>query len=449
MNVLLVTVDSLRADHVGYHGYHRETTPRLDEFARTGSIYENAFAHVGGTRFSFPSILSSVTPLMFGGHDTISEKQTVVSEAFDQQGYRTGGFHSNLYLSGNYGYDRGFQTFFDSEPDPSISSRLRRYVRTHLRETALYSLLQAGYDRVESTSGVNVGSFHVDGMELTDMATDWIRQSEDRPSFLFVHYMDVHHPFLPPERYQRMFREDMIDHRESIKTRRKMLETPSEVTDAELESQIDLYDAEIRYTDELVGRLIDCAYETWGREETVVLFTADHGEHFLERGYFSGAQPYDIKTHVPLMVMGPGAHGRHTDLVGLCDVPPTLLDMAGIESPESYTGTSLATIWEGNEWPRQQVLGGWDPDEPTFVYRDDRWKYISSHDGQVELYDLEVDPREQTDLSGDADHAATLQSLEQQLRAHRERVRQTATDSVPVVRDEAVRERLRLLGYDE
>ena len=147
--------------------------------------------------------------------------------------------------------------------------------------------------------------------------------------------------------------------------------------------------------------------------------------------------------------MGPGAQGRHTDLVGLCDVPPTLLDMAGIESPESYTGTSLASIWEGNEWPRQQVLGGWDPDEPTFVYRDDRWKYISSHDGQVELYDLEVDPREQTDLSGDADHAATLQSLEQQLRAHRERVRQTATDSVPVVRDEAVRERLRLLGYDE
>jgi arylsulfatase A-like enzyme len=449
MNVLLVTVDSLRADHVGYHGYDRETTPRLDEFAQTGSIHENAFAHVGGTRFSFPSILSGVTPLMFEGHDRISEDQTLISEAFERQGYRTGGFHSNLYLSGNYGYDRGFQTFFDSEPNPSVPSRMRRYVRTHLKDTAIYSVLQAGYDRVESSSGVNVGSFHVDGSELTDMATDWIRESDDRPSFLFVHYMDVHHPFLPPAEYQRMFRDDVITNRESIKTRRKMLEEPSAVTGAALESQLDLYDAEIRYTDDLVGRLIDCAHDTWGRDDTVVLFTADHGEHFMERGYFSGARPYDVKTHVPLVVLSPEATGRHSDLVGLCDVPPTLLDLAGVDSPDSYTGTSLARQWEGAEWPRTEVLGGWNPEAPTFVYRDERWKYIRSEDGRVELYDLQADPGEQDDLSGASGHEATLASLERGLLEHRERVGRSARESEPVERNEAVRERLRLLGYDE
>jgi arylsulfatase A-like enzyme len=446
-SVVLVTVDSLRPDHLGYHGHERETTPYLDSLAERGSAFENAYAHAGLTRYSFPSVLASVTPLMHGGPGRVTESQTLVSEAFAAADYRTGGFHSNLYLSADYGYDRGFDAFFDSAEDPSLVTRARTFARKRLAGSAVYPLLERAYDLAESAGGVNVGSFHVPADELTDTALEWVESAaETGPVFLWVHYMDVHHPYLPPAEYQRRFREDVVDAREAVRLRRKLLDDPGAVTDAELATVRDLYDAEIRFTDDQVRRLVETVRGL--TDDLTVVVTADHGEHFLERGFFDGASPYDVKLHVPLLVEGWGDDGTYDELVGLCDVPPTLLDAADLEVPSTYHGESLRRVVDGEDWPRTAVRGGFGDDEPTYLYRERDWKLIERPgDRPDELYDLASDPPERDNVS--AAHPERADRMRAALERHREAVRDTHADVEAVDVDGAARRRLRRLGYDE
>ena len=444
--VLLVTVDSLRADRVGYHGYDRETTPYLDSLADRGSTFSNAFAHVGATEYAFPSILSSVTPLMHGGPETVAPTQTLVSEVFRAAGYLTAGFHSNLYLSADRGYDRGFDTFFDSTADPSLAARCRTYARRPLDGTPAYPLLERAYDLAESAGGVNVGSFHVPGDELTDRATAWLESpARETPVFLWVHYMDVHHPYLPPPEYQRLFRERAVEKRAAVRLRRKLLEAPGDVTDAERETLRDLYDAEVRFTDTQIRRLVETARDRPGDSLTVV--TADHGEHLLERGYFSDATPYDVKLHVPLLVEGWDDEWEYDDLVGLCDVPPTLLDVAGLDVPSGYCGGSLRNVVEG-DWNRTAVRGGWNPEDPRYLYRSRDWKFVERvGDRPDELYDLGADPDERDNVVDEYPDRA--RRLRRDLDRHRREVRATDTEIEDVRFDERARRRLRRLGYRE
>jgi arylsulfatase A-like enzyme len=446
-NVLLVTIDSLRADHVGYHGYERDTTPFIDEYASRGSRFLNAFAHVGGTRFSFPGILTGVTPMMYGGYDRVSEEQTLVSEVFSDAGYRTGGFHSNLYVSAQFGYDRGWDAFFDSEPDQSATAGFRRWAKTNL-SGPLLSILRWGYDLLESSAGVNVGSYHVPGDEITDKAIEFIEAEDDRPTFLWVHYMDVHHPFLPPEEYQLAFRDEPVGDRESIKLRRKFIEEPEAVTAEERRTFIDLYDAEILFNDAQFGRLMAAVEREWGEDHLVAL-TADHGDHFLEHGYFGGARALDVKTHVPLFVQGWDGEGEYDELVALDDVPTTLVDAAGLAVSENFHGYSLRDLVFEGEWPREDVKGGWSADEGDhYVVRERDWKLIERPTGGDELYDLAEDPAEQANVLGD--NPDVERHLRGKLDRHRQLVRSTADESVerPDM-SEDVKERLRRLGYTE
>ncbi|WP_254280365.1 sulfatase [Haloarcula marina] len=448
-NVLLVTIDSLRADHVGYHGYERDTTPNIDRLASEGSRFMNAFAHGGSTMFSFPGILTGVTPLMYGGHDRVSDSQTVVSEVFDDAGYQTGGFHSNLYVSGQFGYDRGWDAFYDSAPDQGMLASARKWAKTNLQETPVYSLLQWGYDKLESEGGINVGSYHVPADEMTDRAIEWLESTDDdRPTFLWVHYMDVHHPFLPPEEYQRHFRDDVVSDTDSIKLRRKFIEEPDAVTDEEYQRFIDLYDAEIRFNDAEVGRLVDAAEREWG-DDYVMAMTADHGDHFLDHGYFGGANALDLKIHVPLFVSGWDDDGEYDELVGLTDLPSTLVDAVGLDVPRNFYGESLRKLVFDGEWDRDAVFGGWTSDDgDNHFVREEEWKLIRRPDGSAELYDLVDDPKERTNLVDD--DPSEVRRLQKRIDEHLELVRATADDDVerPDM-NEDVKERLRRLGYSE
>lgn len=447
-NVLLVTIDSLRADHVGYHGYERDTTPFIDEYASRGSRFMNTFAHAGGTRFSFPPLLTGVTPLMYGGYERVSDDQTLVSEVFQDAGYRTGGFHSNLYISAQFGYDRGWDAFFDSEPDQSATAGFRRWAKTNLSGPVL-EFLRWGYDLLESSAGVNVGSYHVPGDEMTDMAIEFLEgNAGDRPTFLWVHYMDVHHPFIPPEEYQFAFRDEPVGDRESIKLRRKFIERPEDVTDEELQTFIDLYDAEILFNDAQIGRLMEAVEREWG-DDYLLALTSDHGDHFLEHGFFGGARGMDVKTHVPLFVEGWDDDGAYDDLVALNDIPVTLVDAMGLETPDTFHGHSLHDLVFDGEWPREDVKGGWSPDGGDhLVVREADWKLIERPGGADELYDLANDSEEQTSVLGDRPDVE--RRLREKLDRHRQLIRSTEDESVerPDM-SEDVKERLRRLGYKE
>ncbi|MCU4799486.1 sulfatase-like hydrolase/transferase [Halobacteria archaeon HArc-gm2] len=446
-NVLFVTIDSLRADHVGYHGYERNTTPFINEYASRGSRFTNAFAHAGGTRFSFPALLTGVTPMMYGGYDRVSKDQTLVSEVFGNAGYRTGGFHSNLYISAQFGYDRGWNEFFDSAPEESTTAGLRKWAKTTFSGPIL-DALRWGYDFLESSAGVNVGSYHVPGDEITDKAIEFIETDDDRPTFLWVHYMDVHHPFLPPEEYQLEFRDEPVSDRESIKLRRKFIEEPEKVTDEEFQTFIDLYDAEILFNDAQIGRLMETVEDEWG-DDYVMALTSDHGDHFLEHGYFGGARGKDVKTHVPLFFEGWDDDGTYDELVALNDIPTTLVDAVGLDVPNNFHGHSLYDLVFDGEWDRDAIYGGWSPDDGDhYVVREDRWKLIEHPVDEDELYDLIDDPTETSNRVGEA--ATEERRLREKLDRHRQRV--LSTDDADVKRpdmSEDVKERLRRLGYKE
>lgn len=449
-DVLLVTIDSLRADHVGHLGYDRETTPNIDALAESGTHCTNAYAHACSTRPSFPSILTSAYSLMYGGYERVSDEQTIVSEVFDDAGYQTAGFHSNLYLSADFGYDRGFDTFYDSKTDPSATARVRQAVKDHLDSDGwLYQTLANAFEVAERQAGANIGSAYVSAEEITDMAVEWVDETDsDQPSFLWVHYMDVHHPYVPPAEHQRPFRDEPIGEREAIKLRRKMIESPEDVTEEELSKLVDLYDAETRYADAEIGRLVDTVEDAWGDVTTLV--TADHGEEFKEHGRFSHhATFYDEVVHVPFVLTPHGDGTVCEDLVGLLDVSPTVVDAAGLDRPDSWQGESLREMLAAEGWPREQIIGDWqtgDPGEKRFSVRDHDWKFISNADGQ-QLYHLPDDPSETENVA--EDYPDVVAEMEAVVDAHCEEVEATNVDLGEVEMEEGVKQRLRDLGYKE
>jgi len=443
-DIVLVTVDSLRADHVGWHGYNRPTTPNLDGLADGATRFTEAFAHACSTRPSFPSILTSSYALDHGGFHRLSPSRTTIAEALSGAGYATAGFHSNLYLSADFGYDRGFDHFYDSKTDPSLVARIRQAVKSNLNQDGLvYGLLQKAFNATERTAGIELGSAYVAADEMTDMALDWARETADKPRFLWVHYMDVHHPYTPPESYQRRFRDDPVSDDRAIRLRRKMLEDPESVTEAELGTIIDLYDAEIAFVDAEVQRLLDGLDDAWG-DDYITAFTADHGEEFFDHGRFSHAATfYDEVMHVPLILDGVETSGEVADLVGLLDLAPTLVDAAGEDRPEAFEGSSLL---DRNGHDREHVIAEWaDYDEGArrFAIRTKAWKYVRLEDEQ-RLFDLRDDPEERTNVADDRPEA-----LDQFKTAIGEHVERIDGESLDAEMDEQVRQRLRDLGYKE
>lgn len=449
-NFLLVTVDSLRADHVGWHGYERETTPFLTKFAEDSHVFTQTFAHACSTRPSFPSILTSSYPLMYGGFERISNERTLVSEALSETGHETAGFHSNLYLGADFGYDRGFDEFFDSKSDPTLTARIRQIVKNKLdHDGIIYRTLAEMFDVAERQVGANIGSAYVLAADITDLAVEWVADTDpDRSQFLWVHYMDVHHPYLPPEEYQLNIRDKPISDRRSIQLRRKMIEEPEKVTEAEVSDIIDLYDAEIRYTDSQIKRLIENVRNTWSGE-TIVTITADHGEEFKDHGRFSHYTTFhDEVLQVPLLMDIPSDSGsRNDDLVGLLDLTPTLVDYAGGEQSDAFHGSSLRSLIEDNEWDRTEIFANWeDENERRFAYRDKEWKYIRMK-SEESLYDMQNDPDESENII--QENPRVTDRLRDVVDNHIEQVDATMTDIGDVEMDESVKSRLRDLGYKE
>lgn len=447
-NILLITVDSLRADHLGCYGYDRPTSPRIDTLAEEGHRFDNAFSNAHATRASFPAIMTSTYPLMYGGFERLSERQTVLAKPLSDAGFRTGGFHSNPFLSSQFGYAQGFDVFHDSKSEPTVTSRLREWVKQNIDEDgAVFGTLKTIFDTTEKHAGIEVGSPNLKADDITDKAIEFVRNGPAAGNFLWVHYMDVHHPYVPPVRYQELFR-DPVSKRESVQLRRKMLEEPANVTDEEFQAIIDLYDAEIRFTDDEVSRLLDAVDEAW--DDVGTFFTADHGEEFREHGAFSHSTLHEEGIHVPFLVdLGDGTSSIHGELVALLDLAPTVLDYAGAVIPDSYRGDSLRPVFEGGEWDREYIIGeaGYDDDGmPRVYYRDGRWKFISDEDGD-RLFDLDEDPSETEDVS--TERPDLVSEIRTVLEEHRDAVNATDQQLSEVQMSKDIEERLEALGYKE
>lgn len=314
-DIVLICIDTLRADHVGAYGYRRATTPRIDAFAAGARVHTRAYAT---TPFTTPSVVSMLTGVYPYRHrvrllwQPMPEDVVTVPDWLRAAGYQTAAIVSNLVLSQEAcGLGARFDHYDDAvdEPEPNRPRMLeRRAART------------------------------------TDAAINWLTTRRDaaRPFFMWVHYIDPHGPYLPPEDAPRSFtheRPHPIDP-EKVAAYARM----SATTDGN--DYVDAYDAEIAYADREVGRLLDALDAAGLMEQAVIILTADHGEFLLEREdrYFChGFSVDECVVHVPLIVRRPGmAAGRRAEPVSVADIAPTVLAAAGLRPPDGLDGANLA-----------------------------------------------------------------------------------------------------------
>ena len=464
-NVLMVTIDCLRADGLGCMGYGRPLSPHIDRLAAGSALFTRAFATGPRTTESFPGILASTYPLAYGGTFTLPSHLLTLAKVLRPGRYASAAFHSNPFLLSEFGYAQGFEHFWDSREKTAVTSKVGARIMPRLnQDSRLYRLLRRMVRYLEAKTGV---SYYTGAEEVTDRAVRWLR-GQVQPFLLWVHYMDMHYPFSPPERHIRQVRPEGVGWRQQARLMVHTLEDPLSVTKEEAQMYRDLYDAGLHYVDENVGALLDALQRMGILHDTIVVLTADHGEEFLEHGDFGhGAlihvpgtdaariKLYDELLHVPLIVRVPGsdvAPRQVPSLVSLADVGPTIVDLLGLETVEPWHGLSLVPLLRGQANSvrdhvfSEYVIRDGDGHWPVVSCRTLRWKYI--HDGLFEhheLYDLEDDPAEQRNLYGS--QVPVLSALQEAVQEHLALFPSSPLPVVEAEMDPAVVERLKGLGY--
>ena len=433
-NVILITIDSLRADHLSCYGYQKATTPNLDELAKNGILFTQAFANAAGTAPSFPSILTSSYLLQYPYSAHLSPQRLLLSEVLQKQGYITGAVHSNPYLSRFYGYNRGFETFTDflfdnygvkdkinwqTRRSGSFGFRLGRQIKGVFGESSfIYRILSRLYlrvvTRIVGRSKLNIVSKYAKAEIINREAISWLESRGNNKFFLWLHYMDVHRPYMPKLEYIKQIRSSLPEERRIWTLNKKLFKyvgvhiNPKDISEEEFELIIDLYDAGIRYTDEAIGFFLKEITKIGLLDNTLVIVTADHGEEFLEHGDVAhGPKLYDELLHVPLIFYAPGLGEGMVinDLVSLIDLAPTIGDILNIGKPEKWIGESLLPLIKGKErridnGVISEVLAG---GKRKTAYRTKKWKFILDEEKEgkenYELYNLEEDPKESHDIA--------------------------------------------------
>ncbi len=291
-NVVLITIDTLRADHLGCYGYKQIKTPNIDGLAADSSRFERAYTVVPVTLPSHTAMLTGTYPMLSGMHDfsanKLSPQQVTMATVLKQAGYATGAVVASGVLDSRFGLNQGFDFYYDHFD----FSRLE----------------EANLDEMERPGNV-----------VADQALDWLGKNSQKKFFLWMHLYDPHYPYRPPEPYSR-----------------------------EYASQP--YDGEIAFADEQVGRLLRFLKDKGLYQNTVIVLSGDHGESLGEHGEKThGFFIYNVTMHVPLIIHLPGNPATQTvaDPVSLVDLMPTVLAATGLDIPSQVQGRSLLSALRG------------------------------------------------------------------------------------------------------
>ncbi len=387
--IVLISIDTLRADHLPVYGYTNVRTPNFDALARESVVFERAYAHSPQTLPAHAALLSGELPLENGVRDnvgfSIKPGQPMIQAALGRRGYETAGFVSAYVLRAQTGINQGFQRF-DSElpaasPDASVAQVQR------------------------------------DGGRTLDAVERWLdARNPSRPFFLFVHLYEPHTPYAPPARY----------------------------------SQYAPYDGEIAYADELVGRLVKRLARDGSYDAATIVLLSDHGEGLGDHGEQEhGLFLYDDTIRVPFMIKMPGARRggtRVADPVQQIDLVPTLLELTGAAGDSKLRGRSLLPLLRGTGRVREEGIYsealyaryhfGWSE---LYALTEGRYRFIQAP--REELYDLQTDPKEARNL------AATRPQPGAAMRAGLARLLAGATVERPSHISAEEREQFQALGY--
>lgn len=395
INVILITMDTLRADHVGCYGNKQVQTPTLDALCRDGWVFERAFSQVPLTWPSHAAILTGTYPFRNGVQDftgqPLSPQFRTVAQAFKERGYATGAVVSSFVLDRSWGLSRGFDLY-----DDAFSGE------TFQRE--------------------DIGLVDRKAEESVTHAISWLQGTPHRPLFLWLHLYDPHSPYDPPEPYRSQYREHP-------------------------------YDGEIAYADHELGRLIAWLKRSQLYDRSLIVFLSDHGESLGEHGESEhGFFVYNATVRIPLIIKLPAGRHFQPKQVGMAvesiAVAPTLLEIAGVRDPiqEQFQTAGLVGGNSGNEdaaysetfYPFSSF--GWSP---LHSLETSRYHYIEAPD--PELYNVVGDPEEKDNLA--SRQVATAAVLKDKLQ-HRLKINQSSrTEGQTANLSPATVERLRALGY--
>jgi arylsulfatase A-like enzyme/Flp pilus assembly protein TadD len=391
-NVVLVTLDTLRADHLPSYGYSAVKTPNLDRLAAESIQFDRAFSHAPLTLPSHTSILTGRLPISHGVRDNagyhLDDSETTLAEILKDRGYSTSAFVSSFVLDSVFNINQGFDFYYDNFDTAEFQGLDPRAIERRADETLAEAQL-------------------------------WIDKNKDKKFFTWVHFYDPHDPYEPPEPYR------------------------SEYTSVP-------YDGEVAYTDWAVGELLSKLEQTGVMSKTIFIVTADHGEGLGEHGESRhGLFIYNSTVHVPLLIHLPGEkNGRVDQLVSHIDLTPTILDFLGIPVSKSIQGASLIPLLNGKEKSERFAYSeslysslhyGWAPLESV---TSKQYKYI--HAPRPELFDLEKDFSESSNLASQKGPLAKAMNSELQ------EIKDLYTNKNsegPGKMDPEVEEKLRSLGY--
>ena len=423
-NVLLISLDTLRADRLGIYGYGKNTSPNIDRvFGKSGVVVERLYSTAADTLLGHAAMLTGLRPSTaltspVAGH--LGSWENTLAEMFSARGYRTGAFTEDAWVSAPFGFWRGFERYAEERSAPGLSDT-------------------SGHSR-----------------EIFAKGLEWLQANAGQPTFLFLHTYEVHYPYTP---------------RGEI--------TPEDSSQRALDSAT--YDGEIRYLDEQLGNFLAALDDRKLSRSTIVVVTADHGEEFGEHGRrYHGTNLHDEVLHVPALFLAPGrlpAGVRRSGPLAQVDIMPTILDLAGIRSPPDLDGQSFAAFLRDGAAPPPRVMyheavsdmvvtyGASAVDWLPPSYALTKWPYrlirSRTREGhRCELFDLAADPAE-TDNIYEAmkdrfvAEREELDRYEETNAARRQALSSglakgsAAAEPQPAEVDPKVKEKLRALGYFE
>ncbi len=392
-NIVLVSIDSLRPDHLGCYGYGRATSPRIDQLAAEGVRFESALSTSSWTLPAHAAMFTGLYDSTHGLSDNglrLAPEHRTLAEELKSQGYHTAGFFGGPYLHPTFGLGDGFDVY----------RSCMTTVAANLSEEDL---------RRESRSPTGRSHDDITGPRTAEEVATWsASRPPDRPYFLFVHLWDVHYDFIPPAPYDRMFDPDYSG---SIDGRNFMgrPEVHARMEKRDLDHVLALYDGEIRFTDDILGQILDGLRAKGMLDNTLVIVTADHGEEFFEHGS-KGHQKtlFDEVVKVPLVMHWPGVlpAGRTVaDQVRLVDILPSALAASGARKRPTTAGRDILPLARGETLAPTSALLELHADKREFRALRTRElkviRYGRRPDGRElpnQAYALAGDPRELTPL---------------------------------------------------
>lgn len=413
-------------------GYKKNITPNIDALARESVVFTNAFSVGPNTPYSFPAILTSTFPLDYQGVRKMERPRVFMSEAFREQGYTTAAFHSNPFLSEYFGYNQGWDFFEDITPSYD-QGRLERFKgkKINIILSGLKDVFRDLLRKVTSNTfpqfffwvlylGIKIrgskDSFKVKAEYINQTVREFIDSAEDKPFFVWIHYMDAHDPYLSKGRY---LHGDPLSYSEIVgrhlivyvKQDNLHKKPVKKFVEKNIEKSIDLYDQQIEYVDEQIGNLLGFLKEKNIYQNSIVCLASDHGEEFMEHGEGCHHNKlYNELLHVPLLIKTPESDSKTMGKkVSLINLAPTLCTLTGLSSSPSFKGKNLFEDTDPLVFHQAASKANPGQEEKFALQRlnqcqmacqSNDWKYIIDYGvPKEELYNLSKDPEEQNDVS--------------------------------------------------